>query len=346
VFLMRAAREGDLPALLELARYLDTPNLPCDRDFLMTRLERSAASFARPGPPAADREYQFVLEDESSAVVGTCAILAKHGTPGMPHVYLKVGAEKRQARSLKVSMDHRTFQLGFTEDGPTEIGALVLHPDVRGRPGWPGRLLSWGRFVFISLQRMCFEDRVLAEMRAAFDSQGRSAFWEAFGGRFTGISYAEADRRSATDKSFILDLFPSTPFYEKLLPADVAAQIGKVHAETEPAVRLLQRAGLRFNGEIDPFDAGPFYEAAMNDVVPVRDTRSVRLESDAPPDDAPPAILSLLVDGDFRAVATPCELRESSASVRAPKDAFRRLGVRAGEEISWTPLGTPAQEVK
>ena len=37
---------------------------------------------------------------------------------------------------------------------------------------------------------------------------------------------AEADRRSAVDKSFILDLFPTTPFYASLLDPSVAADLG------------------------------------------------------------------------------------------------------------------------
>ena len=344
MFLLRAARESDLGALLELARYLDSPNLPCDRAFLAARLERSTAAFAPLGRPSVEREYQFVLVDESERVIGTCAILSKHGTPGMPHVFLLVGQEKRDSRSLRVCMQHMTFRLGFTEDGPTEIGALVLHPDARGKPGWPGRLLSWGRFAFMALHRGAFESRVLAEMRAALDPQGRSAFWDAFGGRFTGISYAEADRRSATDKSFILELFPSTPFYATLLPPEVAAQIGKVHPETVPAVRLLEHAGMRFIGEIDPFDAGPFYGAPMDEVVPVRDTTVGRLGKDAPPDDAPLAILSAVDDGAFRAVAVPC-LREGG-EIRVPKDAGRRLGVREGDEVAWTPLPPPSAKAR
>jgi arginine N-succinyltransferase len=332
----------DLGALLELARFLDSPNLPCDREFLAARLERSSASFERPGPPSAEREYQFVLTDESERVIGTCAILSKHGTPGMPHVFLLVRQEERQGSKLRVRMQHLTFQLGYTEDGPTEIGALVLHPDVRGRPGWPGRLLSWGRFAFIALHRTQFEGRVLAEMRAALDPQGRSAFWDAFGGRFTSISYAEADRRSATDKSFILELFPNTPFYATLLPPEVAAQIGKVHPETVPAVRLLESAGLRFIAEIDPFDAGPFYGAAMDEVFPIRDTITAELDSGSPPDDAALAILSTVQDGQFRAVAAPC-MRENGAVI-VPKDVCRRLHLRGGGEIAWTPLPAPSRK--
>jgi hypothetical protein len=158
-----------------------------------------------------------VLVDDAARVVGTSAIISKHGTPEMPHLFLRVGQETRVSTSTGVRVTHTTLQLGASYDGPTELGSLVLRAGARGRPGWPGKLLSWGRFTFIARHRGCFEKTVLAEMRAAIDAQGRSAFWDAFGRRFTGMSYSEADHRSAADKSFVLDLFPATPFYASLL---------------------------------------------------------------------------------------------------------------------------------
>ena len=276
---MRPARVSDLPAITSLAELLDSPNLPNDAAFLRRRLERSERAFAQPGPPCAEREFQFALEDDDGRVVGTSAILSKHGTPDMPHLFLRVGEETRTSASTGVRVTHTTLQLGASTDGPTELGSLVLRPEVRGRPGAPGKLLSWGRFAYIARHRACFEGRVLAEMRAAIDGHGRSAFWDAFGRRFTGMSYAEADRRSASDKSFVLDLFPATPFYASLLDADVAAQIGQVHEEAKPALRLLELAGLHWIDEIDPFDGGPFVGAETARAIPVRDTVRGRVDT-------------------------------------------------------------------
>ncbi len=340
MFLMRPARSSDLPAVMELARFLDSPNLPHDETFLRGRLERSARSFRAPGSPDAEREYQFVLVDPSERVVGTSAILSKHGTAEMPHLFLRVGEETRSSASTGIRVTHTTLQLGASTDGPTELGSLVLRPEVRGRPGWPGKLLSWGRFAYIARHRGCFERSVLAEMRAAIDAQGRSAFWDAFGRRFTGMSYTEADRRSASDKSFVLDLFPATPFYASLLDADVAAQIGHVHAEAKPALRLLEQAGMHWIGEIDPFDGGPFVGAAVAKLVPVQKTARGRLVDDAPERDAPPAIVTTEEDGVFRAVAVPASC--DGERIRIPKEARTRLGLEPGDELALTPL--PAAE--
>ena len=336
MFLMRPARLADLPAVMELARFLDSPNLPHDEAFLRARLERSERALREPGPPHSAREYQFVLADDGDEVVGTSAILSKHGTPGMPHLFLRVGQETRASASTGVRVTHTTLQLGASYDGPTELGSLVLRPEVRGRPGWPGKLLSWGRFAFIARHRFCFESSVLAEMRAAIDAHGRSAFWDAFGRRFTGMSYGEADRRSASDKSFVLDLFPSTPFYASLLDPEVAAQIGHVHAEAMPALHLLEKAGLHWIDEIDPFDGGPFVAAPVSRIVPVQQTVVGRLVEGVPDEDSAPVILSTEEGGVFRAVAIAAT-RDADA-IRIPKEARKRLGISAGDEIGWTPL--------
>lgn len=337
---MRPARLGDLPALLELACHLDSPNLPAEEEFVRRRLERSERSFRELGPPAAEHEYQFALEDESGRMVGTSAILSKHGTPEMPHIFLRVSLEERQSEAVDVAVSHCMLQLGTSRDGPSELGSLVLLPETRGAKGSPGKLLSWGRFAFIARHPSCFEGTILAEMRAALDPEGQSAFWDAFGKRFTGMSYAEADRLSASDKRFILDLFPDTPFYATLLPEQVAQRLGEVHPEAAPAMRLLEAAGLHWIGEIDPFDAGPFIGAAIGEVIPIRETRRAQLSEVplAPPAPrAEPWIASFEEEGPFRALVTGLDLTPDGV-VRLPKEAARRLGACAGDEIALTPL--------
>ena len=342
MFRLRPAREADLAALTELAGRLDSPNLPADEAFLAARLERSVRAFAVGGPPHAEREYQFALEDAAGRVVGTSAVLSKHGTPEMPHTFLEVGREERYSPKVGVHARHVTLRLGVCTDGPSELGALILHPDARGHPDKPGKLLSWGRFAFAALHRDRLGQTLLAEMRAALDSEGQSAFWEAFGRRFTGMSYDEADKRSAVEKDFILDLFPDTTFYATLLDPEVAQRLGVVHEEALPAVRLLEQAGLRWNGQIDPFDAGPFYAAASDDVIPIRETRLLTLAAPDPElRDAPIAHIASAGRGaDFRAVACAVALddRDDAGGATLPEAARARLGVEPGDAVAITPL--------
>lgn len=341
MFLLRPAGPADLAAVLDLAQHLDSPNLPAVESFLRARLERAETSFRLDGPPCAEREYQFALEDGTGRVVGTCVILAKHGTPEMPHLCLRVREEERTSASAGVTKKHVTLQLEAVSNGPTELGALILHPDSRRQPGQPGKLLSWGRFAYMARHPQAFEERVLAEMRAAIDEHGRSKFWDSFGRHFTGMSYAEADRRTATDKSFVLELFPDTPFYASLLDEEVARELGQVHEHTVPALRLLERAGFTWIGEIDPLDGGPFVGAAFSDIVPIRETISGHLAAGSPARDAGQGIVSSEEGGSFRATVAPAEVED--AAIRIPKEARERLGLASEDELALTPLPPPGK---
>jgi arginine N-succinyltransferase len=101
-------------------------------------------------------------------------------------------------------------------------------------------------------------------------------------------------------------------------------------------VRLLEQAGLHWNGQVDPFDAGPFYSAATDDVVPVAETRALALASAEPPPDAPAAIASAGLGGEFRAVVTPA--RVEGERLLLPRGAWARLEVEPEQEVAWTPL--------
>jgi arginine N-succinyltransferase len=342
VFLLRPARLADLPELLALARLLDGPNLPPDPEFLRERLARSEAAFASADGPHPEREYQFVLLDPTQRVVGTSALFSKHGSPGSPHISLRVGEEVRCSQSTGIEIRHRTLQLHASKDGPSELGALILQPEMRGRPGSPGKLLSWGRLAYIAGHLGSFEDTLLAELRADLDPAGRNAFWEAFGGRFTGMSFVEADRMSARDKSFILDLFPDTPFYAALLADEVAEQIGQVHPDARPALELLERAGLRWTGEIDPFDAGPMYGAPLSEVTPIVDTSFGAIAPREPGPGTEPRIVVAGTGRQFRAVAAPA--MRAADGIRICKEARTRLGVDDGDDASLTPMPRPAKK--
>ena len=150
------------------------------------------------------------------------------------------------------------------------------------------------------------------------------------------MSYIDADRRSAVDKSFILDLFPGVPFYASLLDDAVVSELGQVHEEARPALSLLEAAGLHWLGDIDPFDAGPFFGAATSEIIPIRESSIRAVSPGEPPENAPRCIAAAGYGADFRAVSTAAALELDVACL--PKDARRRLAVDEGDEIQVTPL--------
>lgn len=352
MFLFREAAAGDEEAIFELARHLNSLNLPPERPYIHELLQRSLASFR--GSPDFDpnRRFLFVLEDPTGRVVGTSMIHAQHGDFDEPHVFFRVMQEERYA-DLRVTpnsevhdvhMTHSMLYLGQTYDGPTELGGLVLLPELRNHPDKLGRLLSLARFVFIAGFRGWFRDRLLAELLPPLvqvpGGTTRSPLWDALGHKFTGLSYEEADRLSRFNKEFIWRLFPTMPIHACLLPEGVQDIIGQVGPNTIGAKRLLESIGFQYSGRVDPFDGGPHFEADTDQVTIVRDTRGYAPEIGEPdPEASAPGIVAVTSERapHFRAVWTPVQAVAAgpgeTTHVRVRREALARLGVLAdGQE--------------
>ena len=84
MLILRPIGRPDLDDLVELARQLDSVNLPSDRDFLSHRIDQSLHSFEHTeGPNGEPAIYVFVLEDQREGrCVGTSMVLSKNGVPG------------------------------------------------------------------------------------------------------------------------------------------------------------------------------------------------------------------------------------------------------------------------
>ena len=355
MFQFREAAPEDEDAILELANYLNTLNLPPERSFIHELLERSQSSFSGSPDFNPERHFLFVLENPAGQVVGTAMIHAQHGTYDEPHVFFRVLEEEhyadlraeKQAEHHGVHMVHKMLHLGLTYDGPTELGGLVLHPNFRSHPEKLGRLLSLARFVFIAAFRSWFRDRLLAELLPPLykspEGSTRSPLWDVLGHRFTGLSYEEADRLSRFNKEFIWRLFPVMPVHTSLLPEGVQEIIGRVGEPTKGAQKLLERIGFKYEHRIDPFDGGPHLEANTDQVTIIRNTRSYLVEAGSLAASAIPAIVATVSNQapHFRAVWTPVQILESSpAKLRISSEAFHRL------ELHNRPLAFDQQKLQ
>ncbi len=341
---LRPVAAHDLDDLLALASQLDSVNLPRDREFLAERIALSERSFgAVHGGGALDRRdgvYVFVLEDqEAGRVVGTSSILGKIGRPEAPYYWLEVSYEERRSPELRKRFVHKKLRLRSTDDGPTEVGGLILDPAYRGHPGKCGKALSIVRFAFISAHPERFERQLIAEMLSPFDAQGRNRLWEAFGARFTDLPYREADHLSARTKQFIADLFPQEPVYVTLFPEEVQKVIGEPAESAKAAVRILEKIGFQPMNQVDPFDGGPYYGAARDAVVSVRERRELVLPGKPRPSELSEAktlaLLSTEARGAFRATVVPVDEEGAPVVSAACREA---LGVASGDRVSVTPL--------
>jgi arginine N-succinyltransferase len=340
VLILRPVNRGDIDALVALADRLDSLNLPGDRDFLESRIEVSLRSFAATFDDWRSGVYVFALEDTvAQRVVGTSTIIAKNGRPGLPYFWLAESTEERRSAELGKRFVHTKLQLHSTEDGPTEIGGLILDPAYRKHAEKCGKALSIVRFAYISMHPEHFEREIIAEMLSPFVAPGVNRLWDAFGARFTGLPYREADHLSSRTKQFIADLFPRDPVYTTLFPEEVQAEIGKPGETAVAALRILEKIGFHYLGQVDPFDGGPYYGAAREAITPVRERRQLVLPGATfePVVETGTTLALLAAHGKDGFRATVVHVDGTGAPL-VSKACRAALGVGAGDRVHVTPL--------
>lgn len=347
MFLLREALPTDLGQLGGLARSLNTLNLPDDSARLEILLQVSRDSFSGAYRQPRFREYLFVLEDlQQERLVGSCLIIAQHGTHERPAVYFDVREEQKYSSTLDKYFIHPVLQLRFDYDGPTEIGGLILDPSYRGHALKLGKLLSFVRFLFIGMHREWFRERIVAELLPPLNPDGTSDLWDCLGKNFTNLDYRTADLLSRDNVEFIRSLFPGTPIYTALLPHSVRKLIGVVGESTRPAQRMLEHIGFRWDRSIDPFDGGPTYAVQTEECPPVVGARRVTYQGPMAPDDVPSgrALVALERSPDDADPGVPrfqaifCEYQrfaddDSAVALRLPDCAGAQPGLRRWHKL-------------
>ncbi|MBX2987967.1 MAG: arginine N-succinyltransferase [Bdellovibrionaceae bacterium] len=334
-FVIRAVHHDDLPQLLELAKQFNLLNLPGDKKTLQDKIERSVRSFAGELPKGKS-EYVFVIEDvEERQIVGSSLVLAKHGTDEIPHSFFKILKRSQFSKDLGIGFIHQVLRFQLDTDGPTEIGGLLVDKSYRRRPERLGKQISLSRFLYIALHPEKFEDRVLCELTPPLTDEGRSEFWEALGRRFTGLNYQEADLLSQSHKEFIESLFPEDDIYLCLLDSKARTVLGRVGEATKPAQHLLESIGFEYLDEVDPFDGGPHYGCATQEIGPIKLGRRLRV---AEFKDAVYSKTFLVGSAheDFRAALVQADIRDGEIAI--PSRMRDLLQVSVDDEIFVAPF--------
>jgi arginine N-succinyltransferase len=271
-FVIRAAHDGDLPHLYEMAKLTGGgfTNLPPDRKALSAKLERSHAAFAREGGPIEDELFVLILENSATGEVrGTCQIFTEVGRRN-PFYSYRISTLAQHSKELDRTFRAEMLALTTDLEGCSEVGGLFLHPGERA--GGLGLLLARSRYLFIRAHRARFADRVLAELRGVIDEAGGSPFWDGLAGRFFGMNFQDADQFNAIHgHQFIADLMPKHPIYTAMLSEGARAAIGLPHPSGRAAMRMLENEGFAFDGYVDIFDGGPTMTAKTDAVKTIRD---------------------------------------------------------------------------
>jgi arginine N-succinyltransferase len=342
---IRAATPGDEDQLLDVARHLNTVNLPADRDAIRALLDHAQRSFsgAIKAPPR--REYVFVLVDVAEdRIVGTSMIVGQLGRLDAPYIYVDVFEEERYSATLDKHFRHVVLKIGYSYAGPTEIGGLIVSPQHRKRPERLGLLISYVRFLYVKMHREWFRDELLAELLPPLEPDGTSHLWNAVGRKFTDMTYADADRLSKQNKEFVKGLFPEGPIYASVLPPEAQEVIGKVGAQTKGVEKMLRRIGFRYAWRVDPFDGGPHFTAPTDEVTLVQRTHKARVIRLSASKDAPKTRALVAVERAespfFRAVPAPWRTarRGEETGAEVGSDAAAFLGVAEGDEVWVLPI--------
>jgi arginine N-succinyltransferase len=341
-FEIRGAVSTDEDQLLEVAHYLNTVNLPADRDEIRGILDLSQKSFSGAIKDPRRREYVFVLVDlRQQRVVGTSMIVGQLGRRDAPYIYVDVFAEERYSATLDKHFRHVVLKIGYSYNGPTEIGGLIVSPEYRKLPERLGIMISYVRFLFIKMHREWFRDELLAELLPPLEPDGTSYLWDALGRKFTDMTYAEADRLSKKNKEFIKGLFPEGAIYASLLPPQAQDVIGKVGSQTKGVEKMLRRVGFRYAERVDPFDGGPHFTAPTDEVTLVDRSHRARVHRLVSADDAPKTRALIATEWSeppfFRCVWAPWrdtgrsgdDLRESEIAT----ETAASLGIAEGDSV-------------
>lgn len=336
---IRPIARDDLDGLQALAQQAGVgfTSLPDNREFLAGKIEAAARAFEE-RTPVDDRLYFFVLEDEDSGeLAGCCAIEGQVGRE-VPFYNYRLGTLAHSSVQLDLHRTIDTLFLSSDHTGDAEVCSLFLRPEYRGEANKHlrnGALLSKARWLFIAQFRDRFPDKVLAEMRGVFDEHNTSPFWESLGKHFFPMDFNEADRLTGLgQKSFIGELMPKFPIYTTFMSEEARACIGQVHRHTRPALEMLKKEGLRWEGYIDIFDGGPTVEAYIDDVRAIRNSRLCQVEvADNAADESVSRWLAATSDMlSFTASWIGRAPTHDNTIVLSQQEA-RRLGVTAGDQI-------------
>jgi arginine N-succinyltransferase len=338
---IRGAVPADEDQLLEVAHHLNTVNLPADREEVRGLLEHAQKSFSGAIKDPRRRQYVFVVADlNRDRIVGTSMIVGQLGRRDGPYVYVDVLDEERYSATLDRHFHHTVLKIGYSYNGPTEIGGLIVAPADRKRPERLGQLISYVRFLFVKMHREWFRDELLAELLPPLEPDGTSHLWDAVGRKFTDMTYAEADRLSKKNKEFVRGLFPEGPIYATLLPQTAQDVIGKVGSATKGVERMLRRIGFRYAWRVDPFDGGPHFTAPTDEVALVlrsRPTRVARLLREGETLTHRALVATESTEPPFFR-ASVGSWREDFSGAHLGRDDAARLSLREGDDVWVLPI--------
>lgn len=342
MIIVRPATGNDAQGIFDLFTRAGTAlkgmsTLRADMDAISERVNGAVDAFEGEGGPSTESDYLFVVEDtEAGLIIGTGAVISGVGLTDAFYSY-KIVSRVYASRELGVYNQIPTLVLSNDYTGQTEVASLFLDMDYRKTRA--GKLMSLARMLFIVEHRQRFSETIFAEMRGYQDETGSVPMWEGLGQHFFSLPFSAADDLTAKgNKTFIAELMPSHPIYIPLLPQTAQDAIGRVHPNTLPARRMLEKEGFREHGYVDIFDGGPTLEVQIDDLRAAHSSHHYVVAS-GDPGDGPDLLISNLSVRDFRALLAQGTVVGDTLMISA--EHLKALGIEPGDPVRMMPLDPP-----
>ena len=315
MMIIRPIEKRDTQALLAIAKKTGSgfTSLPDNKEHIEQRIERMITTMQGKAS-LGEQGYLFALEDsETQKIVGVSAIEVAIGLDN-PWYDFHVSTQVHASKDLGIYRSMKKLTLSNDHTGNSELCTLFLDPEYRKNKN--GQLLSKSRFLFIAAFKDKFSEKLIAEMRGVNDAQGNTPFWDGLGKHFFNLSFDEVDYQTGIgNKSFIAELMPKHAFYVDFLSEQAQQVIGEVHPSTVPARKILESEGMRNEGYVDIFDAGPTVESQLNRVSSVKNSAIFHIKVAQPKDDAELFLISNTQLEKFRCTIASVSFDENNKAI-------------------------------
>lgn len=337
MMVIRPITNKDTEAFIDIAfaAGIGMTSMPKNRELLEAKVQDAIASFAKAVFSPGDEIYLFVLEDAEKKIIGgTCGIVAKTGKHSPLSFYRRlredqhtgIGDSTHLVPTMKV-IHYRNYW--------SEICSLYLMPSFRH--SGLGRLLSLSRFLFIASFPERFDRRVFAEMRGYFDENRISPFWEGIGRHFVDTTFETLMHYRDEGIIDLSQAVPRYPIYIELLPEKVQMAIGKVHDNTQAALKILLQEGFVISDEVDICDGGPKLEVITEEIRSVRESVVAKIIGITDEAISSPAVLLSNHRLNFRACLSPI-IMMPNLEIAIPFQSAEALEVKIGDNVRFVEV--------
>ncbi len=335
MFVIRPIQEKDYSELFKIADESGHgfTSLPVNEELIANKIKRAEASFkSQVSDVKEEHGFLFVMEEVATGKIMGCSGIESFVGLDDAFYHYHLGKVVHNSRQLNIYNTADILTLCNDYTGATELCTLFLRKGFR--TGKNGRMLSKFRFLFLAQHQERFSNTVIAEMRGVSDEKGDSPFWQWLEEHFFSMDFPTADYLTGIgQKVFIAELMPKYPVYVNLLSKDAQAVIGKVHKNTEPALRLLKSEGFSWKQYVDIFDGGPTVEADISNIHTVQNSGlfTVKIVEDI--ESEKNVIMSNLSVEHFRATGFKTNLNRTDMTVELTPAYAELLNVSAGDQV-------------